>query len=487
MFRSTLFATVACAGVGVAHTPSEALRLAPAGYNTVTVINVSAILRSPRAVKEKWAEKDHTEYLAGAIPFHPSAQTVVATADFRLNGKESGPRAVIVPTRKAIDLAAVAQATGGELTSVADEPAVATRNGLYLVKLADDLLGGLRADHRQDVGRWVRAVREKKSAAPSRYLGEAVSTLGTSHIQIAVDVEDMFTAKDVTTALAFSPVLDRDPKTAAAVTQYLAGLRGVRLGVALSDSTIRLVIALDSSAQPGVRPEVLQAVVTDLIERAGAGLQDLRAAKPAVELNRFTLTLNVTDDELAHITGLVLPPPPPTGDVTKVAVASGAVTREATATYVQAVDRVVDELRKRHRAATDYDRTALWHDTAARRVAGLSVIGVDPRAVGYAHGTAQVLHDIGESLRGVPAQVNQLQQQAYYVDTTLPAVLWYPGWGIRFTPYWMWHVGSVSTNLPEVRAKQAEVIAGDKENRARLWDMIDSKRGELTAALSKLK
>jgi hypothetical protein len=486
MFRAILLVAVV-AGVAAAHTPSEAVRFAPAGYNTVTVINVSSILKTPRAVKEKWAEKDHTEYLAGAIPFHPSVETIVATAEFRLNGRDAGPSAVIAPLRKQVDLAAVAKAVSGEATTVAGEPAVLTRNGLYLVKLGDDLLGGLRTDHRQDVGRWVRAVKEKQTTAPSRYLGEAIGTVGTNQIQIAVDVEDMFTAKDVATALAFNKGLEADPKAAAAVGGYLAGLRGVRLAANVSDASIRLVIALDSSVQPGVKPEVLKDVVVELVERAGAGLQDLRAATPAVELNRFTLTLNVTDDELAHITGLVLPPPPPTGDVAKIGVVSGAVTREATARYVAAADRVVSDLKKKYEKATDYPQTALWHDTAARRLASLSVLGADPKAIGYVQGTAQVLHEIGESLRGVPVQVGRLQQSAYYIDNTLPNVVWYPRWGFRFTPYWMWNYGTVSTNLPEVRAKQAEVIANDKENRAKLWGLIDSQRRELTSALSGLK
>ena len=485
--RTAVLLLLLLAGPVSAVTPSEALAFAPGGYNTVTVVNVAAILKTPRAVKEKWAEKEHTEYLAGAIPFHPSVQTIVATTDFHPGKKGGGPSALLAPLGKKADLTAVAKAVGGEQTTAGGEPVVVTPGGLYLLKLSDDLLGAVRTDSKQDVGRWVRAVREKKTTSPSRYLTAAMAALGTSHIQIAVDVEDLYEAKDVAAALALSPALADDPKTREAVGKYLAGLAGVRLAVNVSDAAIRLTISLDGSDQPGVKAEVLKAVVVELIERAGAGLTDLRAAAPAVELNRFTLTLNVTDDELAGLTAVVLPPPPPTGDLEKIAVASGEVTAEATARYLQAADRVVNDLKKKAGRAEDYLNTAQWHDAAANRLASLSVLGVDPKAVGYTTGTAQVLHEIGESLRGVPIAAANLEKTGYYYQTGTPAFRWNPIWGWYFVPVWARGPGTVLTNLPEVRAKQAEVIAKDRDNRDKLWKMIDSQRNQLTGALGKQK
>lgn len=481
--RTAALLLLFASGVAPAATPSEALRLAPGPFNTVTVVNVAAVLRTPRAVREKWAEKDHTEYLAGAIPFHPSVSSIVATADFRPGRKGGGVSAVLAPTTKKMDLAAVAKAVGGEQTTAGGEPAVRTPGGLYLFKLGDEVLGGVRADGKLSAGRWAAAARETSRTAASRYLTSAVSTLGTNHIQIAVDVQDLYEPKDVAAALALSPGLADDPKTRDAVGKYLSGLAGVRLVVNVSDAAVRLVIVLDGTANPGVKPEVLKAVLVELIERAGAGLTDLRAATPAVEVNRFTLTLNVTDDELAGITAMVLPPPPPTGDLDKIAVASGAVTREATARYVQAADRVVDDLKKRQRRADDYFRTAQWHDAAANRLIGLSLIGVDPKAVEYAYGTAAILHDIGESLRGVPIEAARLDQQAYYLQSGSPRFGWGFGWGWQFIPPWVGGPGAVITNIPEIRAKQTEVILKDRDNRDKLWKLIDGKRSELAGSL----
>jgi hypothetical protein len=477
-----LAAALAFPTLAAAITPSEALKLAPGSYNTVTVVNVASLLKTPRAVREKWAERDHTEYLAGAIPFHPSVTSIVSTTELKPGSKSGGSHAVMVPTAKPVDLVAVAKAVGGEVTTLGDEPAVVTRGGLYLIKLADQVLGGMGTEHRQDVGRWVRAVKEKRPAAAGRYLTRAIGNLGPAHVQILVDVADMYSPKDVAGALSLSPLAKADAKATERVARYLSGLQGVRLLVTVEEKAIRLAVILDGSEQPGVPAELLKDVVVELVERTGAGLTDLRAAVAKAEVNSFSLTLNVTDEELSYITALVLPPLP-SGDLERITVASGEVTREATARYVAAADRVVADLKRKSRSADDYFRTAMWHDAAARRLATLSVLGVDKAAVEYAYGAAGVLHAIGESLHGVPLQAAQLEQQAYYFDNTFPKVIGFPGWGWTFTPIWTWGFGTVDTNLPEIRQKQLEVIRKDRDNRAKLWEVLDSKRSELTGRL----
>ena len=46
---------------------TELLNRVPGDMNTVAVINVREINKTPRAVKEKWRDNHETEYLAGAI------------------------------------------------------------------------------------------------------------------------------------------------------------------------------------------------------------------------------------------------------------------------------------------------------------------------------------------------------------------------------------------------------------------------------------
>ena len=63
-------------------TPPDLLKSLPGPFNTLAVVNVEAILKSPRAVKEGWDKIDKTAYLAGAIPIHPAVERIVATTEF---------------------------------------------------------------------------------------------------------------------------------------------------------------------------------------------------------------------------------------------------------------------------------------------------------------------------------------------------------------------------------------------------------------------
>ena len=148
--------------------------------------------------------------------------------------------------------------------------------------------------------------------------------------------------------------------------------------------------------------------------------------------------------------------------------------------------RSLDGLKKKNEGATDYFQTALWHQTAARQIAALSVIGVEPAAVEYAHGTAKLLRDIANSLRGVPVQAAVLEQNAYLYQERQPLFFWTPFAGVQYNP-WFGAGGAVQTNLPEIRQRQAAAIQADATNRANLWGKIDSQRSVVLKAISSPK
>jgi hypothetical protein len=155
---------------------------------------------------------------------------------------------------------------------------------------------------------------------------------------------------------------------------------------------------------------------------------------------------------------------------------------EATRKYFKTVNQVVDDLKKKNKKAKAYQETALWHDAAATKIDTTSVLGVDPIAVTYGRGTAANLRSIADSLRGVPVQAAELESKAYYYVQQGPSVRFAPFRGLYFD---MWaRPVSESTNLPEIRSKQAEVIRQDEENRTKIWNKIDNERPAVKTRLS---
>src|SRR5262249_55251722 len=74
----------------------------------------------------------------------------------------------------------------------------------------------------------------------------------------------------------------------------------------------------------------------------------------------------------------------------------------ATAQYFDAVQQLLQDLRRKLRSADDYNRTALWHETYAKRIHDLPRQGVDEEMLEYGAKIASQLWALSNSLRGVP-------------------------------------------------------------------------------------
>src|SRR5207253_9548754 len=101
-------------------------------------------------------------------------------------------------------------------------------------------------------------------------------------------------------------------------------------------------------------------------------------------------------------------------------------------------------------------------------------IGVDKAVVEFGIGTAQRLNSIADSLRGVPAKVDELAGQTYALGYMPRRGLWSGG---RYNP-WAYGGANIQTNAGEIANKQTQVVKGDARNRDKLWGLIDGKRSE---------
>jgi len=478
---------VAFAGVtfpASAADPAELLAGLPGPYNAVAVVNTDLILKTSRATKDGWTKLTDTSFLAGTVPLHPAMERIVAVTEFAPSRKGPSNSAALVATTRAVNLAAIAENLKATMTTIADEPIVATTSGSYLVKLEELRLGVLSTGHKPDVARWLRAKRDKTLPAPEKYLAGVMKMYSAKpHIFLAVDLADLFDSKDVDTTIAISPLLDVDKKAGEQIKRFLVGVRGVRISINLVEAGLELRLTIDGSNQPTFAPEVMKEFVIEMIRRGGADFVDLRASVAKNEENDFALTFNITDEELGHLMTLILPPV--TSEVAAaqtLAVVPAGAQKAVTAKYVQAVNKSLDDLKKRYPSATDYGRTALWHDTTAAQIEAMSVVGVEPKVVEYGLGTANLLRTINASLRGVPQQNAALQANAYLYVQRQPAVFWTPFHGLNWNP-WAGQPTNVATNLPEVQRRQAETIRAETDTRVKIWQAIDAKRSEVLNSL----
>jgi hypothetical protein len=485
MIRRTLsFAVLAAvAPAAAAVDPSDLVKYIPTPVNTLCVVNVQSILSSPRAVKGKWDQIDHTEYLAGAVPVNPNVERVLTATEFAPSHPGRGGALGVFTTKKPADLAKLAASFGGEVTSAGGEPAVTGPLGTTFVKLGDQLVGVVTSDHKPDVARFVKAAKAATASVQSAYLYAAVNNDGLrNHILIVVDTEDMIGPKDAENAVALTDLAKQDKAAAAAVQAFVAGLKGVRIGASVVDDGIAVTVRLDSATDLKVHPDWVKAFVMATLNRVGINLEDMPAAVAKMGEKNVTLSFRLTDPELAFLMAMVLPPVAAVGAHDAIPVAPQGVTLPGTQKYFKSVNQVVDDLKKKNQKEKDYHETAVWHDAAAMKIETTSPIGVDPIALEYGRGTANYLRSLADSLRGVPVEEKVLLSKTYYYLEQGPTVRFAPFRGVFFD---LWNRPTASyTNLPEMQSKYLEAIKQDQANRAKIWAKIDAERPAVRVKLN---
>ncbi|MBX3438137.1 MAG: hypothetical protein KF861_11650, partial [Planctomycetaceae bacterium] len=205
------------------------------------------------------------------------------------------------------------------------------------------------------------------------------------------------------------------------------------------------------------------------------------------------LECELSDDSLRRILSLIITPATPHEIATPTPAPTettprprrtpsrrGSTTDDPTRAYVDAVNRMINDLQWANRRATDYARTATWHDNFARKIGELPTEGVDRQALTFGQRIASSFRALAASLRGQAVEVNTQQKTLTY------DVHFQPGWaGVSIwgavgyqDPTWQ-----VTSNLREVRERQAAAIAAGNHDREQIWLMIEEDRVEVERAL----
>jgi hypothetical protein len=451
------------AGLAPSQEPRDLLKYVPSPVNTVAVVNVGQILKSPRAEKGGWSKLPHTEYLAGAVPVNPAVERMLLATEFIPDRPGHGGGLAVASINRPLDLDALAKSFGGEVVSAGGEKVVDTPDGRFFVPLKPQILGAMRTDNKQDVTRWMRYAKEADKSLVSPYLLRSVVNFGTRfHILVAVDTEDLFHPDQLKAAVAKSKVPEAGPPAADEVERFIAGVNGVRFTASVTDAGIDATIRVDSTYRTdNVPADLVKGFVIETLARQGAELADLGAARARAEGLTVILSFNVSDGELAKIMSLFVTAAAGISQGDVIPVAPGGVNADATRAYFRAVNRTLDDLRGRPRPGLDYNKVAVWFDTAANRIATLSVLNVDPIALKYGQGAAGRLQAMAASLRGVPLKTQQLESRTYAYR--------FGGWG------WFGG-GGTYTNIPQVGMQIRDTIDADEADRAKLWAEIDADR-----------
>jgi hypothetical protein len=459
--------------IGRADPPStwDLLERMPQATNAVVVVQVGQILQSQYGLRAGWDKLTKTIYLAGTIPINPSVERIAIGSQFDPQHPGQSWYVGLISMNKTVSLAKLAEAHKGKMEEIADQQVAMIQPFGCVAALKSDLLCAVSMPDHQACSRWLRfAMDPERKPAVNSYLANAAGNAAQNHILIAIDGSDLIEQSAVRLALVNSNLISDDEKLFNRVAKFVEKLRGIRMVITL-DNQINVAMHFDSKEGTFKELEVLKPFVAYVLEHAGAELQDLKAAKVSMDGPTVSLRFKISDDELRGIMELMSSPivHPNPDEFANVSLSPAGISAEATGNYYRMVNKILDDIRKRTRSATDYWKTALWHETAAKAIETTSVLRVDKQAVAYATDAIIKLHAIADSLRGVPISVDQLQSRKSLYVIGMP--FWWGGYSIR-------------TNIPEIEAKQQDVIAKDAANRDKLWQDLDTARSVLRRELA---
>jgi hypothetical protein len=459
----------------------ELLNAVPNDANVVMVVRVQDVLKSPKAIKEEWARKQGEAWQAGAEAIPPFLSDLVRAAHLHLEDSSLGWSLGVARTIPAASLNKLAEHHNGLVERIGKNQVVKTQKNSYFTLLGPKLVGVLTPAYRQDAARWLRFASTNKTPQISPYLSEAVKN--TSPIVIAIDAQDMLDPDALKGWLSGTRALEGKPGKVTSVASIYNQLQGITLAVNITDQTT-FTLTLNFAVPVGIEGPEIKKTLIEYLDDSGAGFSELDQAEVVAKGQAVTLSAPLTDVGLRRIFSLLVTanpgggqgetaaaPPVPQAEVD----AKNAKT--ASQRYFAALEQVVNDLSARNAKATDYQRTAVWHDQSAKQIENLTIKDVDPALTEYGRTLTQRLRALAASLRGVALRLSNAQGQLVVDYQVNPGQFggWGGGWwlgGAMYSPP-TWRATS---NLDQVRQKQATAIEQGSDEREQIWQAIEADR-----------
>jgi hypothetical protein len=450
---------------------SDSLKQLPGAANAVAVINVDALYKSPRSLRDGWAKKQE---IADSVHLPTSVATLVIGYHVDQGNADDSWRVGLATLKRPVPMATIAEKEKGQIELIGSYQAVLSRRQAYFIGMSPTSVAISYPANRQDTARWLQFAKSSTKPAVSSYLQEAVTGNRTDHIVAAFDMEEMVEPGRLRAWLASTKTAqEQSPTTLNEMRKVLVKLRGFRFSARVYDQTIVTKMSFDFGGSPKDFGKVLKSLFLEALDDFGAALDDFKNCQVQTEGNTVTFRCDLSDEGLARVMSLLLLPEADAGSEDGSGEADTALA--ASKRYYKEVKQIVEDLRKKYKTATNYNRTAVWHDNYAQKIERLPATNVDKELLEYGAAVAGYLRGVAASLRGVPLNVDQLQSQMYYRWYQPPPTPVFMGGGGGFGGFgFNIEPTQYYDNFAEIRGKQAEVIQQGSAEREKLWQSIDA-------------
>ncbi|MFI4874610.1 MAG: hypothetical protein ACIALR_04705 [Blastopirellula sp. JB062] len=414
----------------------ELTRKVPNGANTLLMIDVEKLHHSPLGQKERWREQQEKLFAAGLEIVPPTASQFVGAA--KLKFKEMAPdwQVAVMKLAQEPSLPKLAVQYQGTLDKLVDREVAVLPGDVYAVQIGPNIVAAGMPANRQDVARWLRQYDANSLAGLSTYLQEAESFAeNSSPIIMAIDLQGVVSQSAAKARLADTTAATELKTDLDALSQALASIRGVTLGVSVGEAmtgAVKVDFEQDVSALGAATKDVL----LDALADHGLMLDDFKSWAVTVEPKQIQITGPLSLSGLRHILSLLDTPAALSAQHESAETTDEDEKRKltilATQSYFLSVTSLLDDLRHDKKDRKTLGQISVWFGNYARKIDRLPMLNVDPDMLDYGQLVSTTLRT-GRMDVTAAAAASRLRQQQVPDQVNVHSYGWY-GWSTTSDP-----------------------------------------------------
>jgi len=396
---------------------ADLVRRVPDRPNSLVVLDVNKIFSSPLADQENWRDTHLKAFEAGMIMVPPGASRFVLASQLDLQVMQPIWEAALLNADDEVSIPTVAQRRGGTVDVVAGESTAVLPDDTYVIKFGPTVVGAMKPANRQSVARWIESSRDADRRPLPPYLEEAVGyvqNVGTPII-IALDLENALGPAMIRARLEEMACLEGKTVDLDKLSQALASVRGVTLGITLVQRRYGS-IKIDFSQDVSSAAEFAKPLLLEILGSQGAMIDEFNDWTVKVSSTQMTLSGALEASGLRRILSLLEPPhspdykPPQPSAGTQPDELSAAL---ASQEYFKTVTTLLDDLKGKRKSSefVTWGQVGLWFERYATKIDNLPILNVDNELLDYGAFVSDSLRQSETAMKGIGARSGYRQTQ----------------------------------------------------------------------------
>ena len=300
---------------------------------------------------------------------------------------------------------------------MAGESAAALPDDTYVIKFGPTVVGAMRPANRQSVGRWIESTRDANRRPLTPYLEEAVGyvqDIGTPII-IALDLENALAPARIRARLSEMECLEGKSVDLDKLSQALASVRGVTLGITLVEKRYG-GLKIDFAEDVSMTADFAKPLLLEVLAYRGAMIDEFQDWTVNVTSKQISLKGVLEPSGMRRILSLLEPPHSP--DYTPAKPSSGTQPEELTVAlasqeYFKTIETMLEDLQGKRKSTefVTWGQVGMWFERYAKKIDNLPILNVDNQLLDYGAFVSDSLRQSETAMKGIGAKSGMRKSQ----------------------------------------------------------------------------